>query len=153
MTDRDPQNQLIPYAIIKNAAKAIEFYKQAFGAEEPAGRIELPDGRIGHAELRFANTTLYIADEHPEYNYLAPEPDSACPVSFMLQVADVDAVVKRALSAGAKLTRAVENQFYGHRNGELHDGFGYRWTISTKIEDVSEEELQRRAARLQSETG
>ena len=146
--DRTPKNQLIPYLVIKDAAKAIEFYKRAFGAEEPVGRIETPDGRVGHAELRFANTTVYVADEHPEYGYLAPDRQAACPVSFMLQVPDVDATVERALAAGAKLTREIQDQFYGHRNGELHDGFGYRWTVSTVVEEVSEDELQRRAKEL-----
>ena len=148
MADRDPLNQLIAYAIIKNAAKAIDFYKAALGAEERVGRMELPDGRVSHAELRFGNTTLYLADEHPEYGYLTPDPSEACPVSFMLQVDDVDAAVARALEAGATLSRQVEDQFYGHRTGEIRDGFGYRWTLSTKTEDVSEEELKRRAAKL-----
>ncbi len=151
MSERDAANDLVPYVIVKNAAKAIDFYKTAFGAEEPVGRIETPDGRIGHAELRVGNTTLYLADEHPEYGYLGPEPSAASSVSFVVRVPDVDAVVERAVGAGGTLTRAVEDQFYGHRSGEVHDGFGYRWTISTVVEELSEDELQRRAAKLHEE--
>ena len=151
MSEREAANDLVPYLIVKNAAKAIEYYKRAFGAEERVGRIETPDGRVGHAELRVGNTTLYLADEHPEYGYLGPDPSGASSVSFLVRVPDVDAVVKRAVEAGGTLTRAVEDQFYGHRTGEVHDGFGYRWTISTLVEELSEDELHRRAAKLYDE--
>ncbi len=151
MSERDAVNDLVPYLIVKRAAKAIDFYKAAFGAAERVGRIEMPDGRVSHAELRVGNTTLYLADEHPEYGYLGPDPATASPVSFVVRVPDVDAVVDRAVAAGGTLTRAVEDQFYGHRTGEVHDGFGYRWTISTLVEELSEDELQRRAAKLHDE--
>ena len=145
-SDRDSHNDLVAYLVIGGAAEALEFYKKAFGAEELVGRIEMPDGRIGHAELRFGNTTVYVADEHPEYGYLAPKDGS--PVSFVLTVPDADAAVKRAVDAGATLTREIVDQFYGYRSGEVTDRFGYRWTLSTKIEDLSEEEIQRRASKL-----
>ena len=89
-----------------------------------------------------------LAETAVQLGYLGPDPGGASTVSFLLQVPDVDAVVARAVAAGATLNREVEDQFYGHRTGEVHDGFGYRWTISTRVEDLSEEELQRRAAKL-----
>jgi PhnB protein len=138
------------YLYIKGAARAIDFYAQAFGAVETMARITDGSGRVGHAEVRIGNTTVMLADEHPEIGALGPTTIGGCPFSLMAYVPDVDAVVKRAVTAGAQLVREVEDKFYGDRSGQIQDPFGFRWTISTHVEDVSEEEMQRRVKALSS---
>jgi PhnB protein len=135
-----------PYLCIKGAARAIDFYQRAFGARETYARITDSSGRVGHAEIQIGSSTIMLADEHPEIGVVAPPTLGGSPVSFMVTVPDADAMVARAVAAGGTLSRPVENRFYGHRNGEITDPFGYRWTLSTPIEDVSEEEVLRRAA-------
>ncbi len=142
-----PQS-VVPYIGVKGAAQAIEFYKKAFGAKETLARITDGEGRVGHAELEIGGSELYLADEHPEVGLLGPQSLGGSHVMFMLRVDDVDAMIARAMAAGAKLTRPVADQFYGDRTGEVSDPFGYRWTLSTHVEDVSEEEMQRRAKEL-----
>jgi PhnB protein len=142
----DTPDTVIPYLIIKNAAQAIEFYKQAFGARETYARITDSLGRVGHAEIRIGGSTIMLADEHPEIGCVSPQTLGGSPLSFVLNVPDVDTSVKHATAAGGTLSRPLENKFYGHRSGEITDPFGYRWTLSTKMEDVSEDEIQRRAA-------
>ena len=137
---------VIPYLIIKNAARAIDFYKKAFGARETFARITDATGRVGHAEIRIGGSMLMLADEHPEIGAVSPQTVGGSPISFVVNVPDVDATVKHAQAAGGTLSRPVENKFYGHRSGEITDPFGYRWTISTKVEDLSDEEILRRAA-------
>ena len=136
---------VIPYLITKGAAEAIDFYKRAFGATESYPRITDSTGRVGHAEITVGNSKVMLADEHLEIGARSPETIGGCPVLFMLNVPDVDAMVAQALAAGGRLTRPVENQFYGDRTGEVTDPFGYRWYLSTHVEDVPEDELQRRA--------
>jgi len=142
----DTPDTVIPYLIIKNAAQAIEFYKQAFGARETYARITDSLGRVGHAEIRIGGSTIMLADEHPEIGCVSPQTLGGSPLSFVVNVPDVDTSVKHATAAGGTLSRPLENKFYGHRSGEITDPFGYRWTLSTKVEDVSEDEIQRRAA-------
>ena len=139
-------SEVIPYLCIKGAAKAIDFYKQAFGPKETFARITDSTGRVGHAEIQIGGSTIMLADEHPGIGVVGPPTLGGSPVSFMVNVPDVDAIVGRAVAAGGALTRPVENRFYGHRNGEITDPFGYRWTLSTRVEDLSEEEILRRAA-------
>jgi PhnB protein len=134
------------YLCIKDAAQAIDFYREAFGATETMERIRDKSGRIGHAEIRIGDSVLMIADEFPEHRFRSPQSLGGCPVLLVLNVKDVDRAVERAVSAGAKLTRPVADQFYGDRTGEVEDRFGYRWHISTHVEDLSEEEMQKRAA-------
>ena len=141
----DTSQTVVPYLCIKDAGDAIEFYKKAFGATETMARITDSTGRVGHAEIRIGSSTIMIADEHPEYGFLSPQSLGGSHAQFMVSVPDVDAMVAQAVGAGGRLTRPVANQFYGHRTGEITDRFGYRWTLSTKIEDVPEDELQRRA--------
>jgi PhnB protein len=136
---------LTPYLIVHDAAGAIEFYKQAFGATEMF-RMAGPDGRIGHAEIRVGDSQIMLADEHPEMNARSPRTIGGSPVSFMLYVEDVDGIVAQALAAGATLKRPIANQFYGDRTGGVEDPFGHNWYIATHVEDVAPEELQRRAA-------
>ena len=134
-----------PYLIVNDAARAIEFYKQAFGARETF-RMARPDGRVGHAEIKIGDSNVMLADEHPEIGARGPQSIGGSPVTFLLYVADVDAQVERAVKAGAKLVRPVADQFYGDRTGGVEDPFGHVWYIATHVEDVSPEELQRRAA-------
>jgi PhnB protein len=138
-------NEVVPYLCIKGAAQAIDFYKAAFGARETMARIADASGRVGHAEIEIGGSRLMMADEHPEHGFVSPTTLGGAHVLLFVTVPDVDASVQRAVAAGGRLTRPVADQFYGHRNGEISDPFGYRWTLSTKIEDVSDEELQRRA--------
>jgi PhnB protein len=134
-----------PYLVVDGAARAIEFYKEAFGAKE-LFRMAGPDGQVGHAEIMIGDSHVMLSDEHPQMNARGPQSFGGSPVSFVLYVADVDASVERAVAAGAKLTRPVADQFYGDRTGGVEDPFGHAWYIATHIEDVSPEELQRRAA-------
>jgi PhnB protein len=150
MTDKvkpipEGYHTLTPYLIVHDAAGAIEFYKQAFGATEMF-RMDGPDGRIGHAEMRVGDSQIMLADEHPEMNARSPQTMGGSPVSFMLYVEDVDGMVAQALAAGATLKRPIADQFYGDRTGGVEDPFGHNWYIATHVEDVAPDELQRRAA-------
>ena len=139
-----------PYLIIKGAAAALEFYKNAFGAIELC-RMPNPDGRVGHAEIKVGDSIIMLADEHPEIGARSPETYGGTPVSLMLYVEDVDAVFNRAVAAGAKVERPVTNQFYGDRTGGIIDPFGHKWYLATHVEDVSTEEMLRRAKAAKSE--
>jgi PhnB protein len=132
-----------PYLVIKNAAKALEFYKEAFGATE-SYKLMLPDGRLGHAEIRLGDSVIMLADEFPEYGGKSPETLGGSAVSIHLYVEDADAFFNKALAAGAKERKPVMNQFYGDRSGELEDPFGHLWWVATHKEDVAPEELQKR---------
>ena len=133
------------YLIIRGAARALEFYKQVFGATERM-RLDMPGGVIGHAEIQLGDSVIMLADEFPQMNARGPEAYGGSPVSLHVYVTDVDAIVARAVSLGAKITRPVENQFYGDRSGTVVDPFGHTWNIATHVEDVSHEETTRRAA-------
>jgi PhnB protein len=132
-----------PYLAIKNAAKAVEFYKNAFGATE-SYKLMMPDGRLGHAEIRLGDSMIMLADEFPEYGGKAPATLGGSPVSIHLYVEDVDAFFKKALAAGAKELKPVMDQFYGDRSGQLEDPFGHLWWVATHKEDISSEEMQKR---------
>ena len=133
---------LTPYLIVKGGAKALEFYAKAFGAKE-LFRMPQPDGRIGHAEMQLGNARFMLADEFPERDIRAPQ--GAPPLSLMIYTEDCDGMFNRAVALGAKVLRPLANQFYGDRLGMLADPFGHHWSIATHIEDVSPEELERRA--------
>jgi len=133
-----------PYLAIKNAAEALEFYKKAFGANE-IYKLMMPDGRLGHAEMRVGDSIIMMADEFPEYGGKAPQTLGGSPVSIYLYVEDVDAFFKKALAAGAKERKPVMDQFYGDRSGQLEDAFGHLWWVATHKEDVAPEEIQKRA--------
>jgi PhnB protein len=134
---------LTPYLIVKGCARALEFYRNAFGAEE-LYRMAMPDGRIGHAEMRVGDSIFMLADEFPERDIRAPQ--GSPPVSLAMYVEDVDALWKRAIGAGGREHRPLQNQFYGDRSGTLTDPFGHQWTIASHVEDVSPEEMKRRMA-------
>jgi PhnB protein len=142
-------NSLTTYITVKDTVKAIEFYKKAFGAKE-TGRITMSDGSIGHAELEIGNSKLWLADENVQWGNLSPETLHGSPVSLCLYVDDADKVYANAVKAGAKVLEGMEvkDQFHGDRSGSLTDPFGYKWVIGTHIEDVSFQEMQKRADRL-----
>jgi PhnB protein len=132
-----------PYLAIKDAAKALEFYKKAFGASERY-TLMVPDGRVGHAEIGLGDSIVMLSDEFPEYGGKAPEALGGSPVSIHLYVEDVDAFFKKALAAGARERKPVMDQFYGDRSGQLEDPFGHLWWVATHKEDVAPEEMQKR---------
>jgi PhnB protein len=143
----DGSRRLTPYLCVRDAGRAIEFYTKAFGATESM-RIAQPDGKIGHAELRIGEATIMLADEFPDFDVRSPQSLGGSPVTLHLYVEDVDAFARRAVAAGAKLLRPVEDQFYGDRVARLADPFGHVWMVATHQEDVSPEEMQRRARAL-----
>jgi PhnB protein len=143
----DGYHTATPYIICRGAAKAIDFYKQAFGAEELM-RLAGPDGKIGHAEIRIGDSPIMLADEHPEMGAVSPQSIGGTAVGILLYVPDVDAVFRRAIAAGATVERPVEDKFYGDRMGGVIDPFGHRWYIGTHKEDLSTEEVTRRAAAM-----
>lgn len=132
-----------PYLIVKGAAEAIDFYKKAFGAAE-LFRMEAPDGKLGHAEIKVGDSPVMLADEHPEMSYVGPNSLGGTPVSILLYVEDVDALFEQAIAAGGEVMKPIQNQFYGDRSGTLKDPFGHVWTLATHVEDVELEELRRR---------
>ncbi len=143
----DGYGAVTPYLIVKDAARAIEFYKKAFGATELM-RMEGPGGKIGHAEIRVGSAPIMLADEHPDMGALSPEHFGGTPVSLLLYVEDADAVVRKAVDLGSKLERPVKDQFYGDRSGVILDPYGHKWSIATHKEDVSPEEMKRRISAM-----
>ncbi len=135
-----------PYLVVSNAAEMIDFYKKVFGATETM-RFKQPDGRVGHAELKINGAAVMLADEFPEMELLSPKSLGAkrSPVSIHLYVENVDEVYKKALGAGAVSLREPADQFYGERLAQIQDASGHSWSISTRIEEVSPEEMQKRA--------
>ena len=138
-------HSVTPYLCVKDAARALEFYKKAFGATELM-RMADPSGRIGHAEIKIGDSIIMLADEFPEMGFRSPQSLGGSPVVIHLYVEDVDATVDQAVAAGAKLTREVKDQFYGDRSGGVEDVFGHVWYVSTHKEDVAPEEIRQRAA-------
>lgn len=133
-----------PYLIVHDAARALDFYKRAFGATE-LFRYDR-DGKVGHAEIRIGDSPIMLADEHPEMGAHSPQKLGGSPITILLYVEDVDALVAQALAAGGTLQRPVEDKFYGDRSGSVQDPFGHVWHIATHKEDVTPEEMERRAA-------
>jgi len=133
-----------PYLIIEGAAAAIEFYKQAFGAKE-LFRFPAPEGKIGHAEIKIGDSPIMLADAYPDMGYNGPKSLGGSPVSLMIYVENVDTVFNQAVQAGATVKEAVSDKFYGDRIGSLIDPFGHVWHVSTHKEDVSLEEMEKRA--------
>ena len=136
-----------PYLAIKDAARALDFYAKAFGATETY-RLTLPDGRVGHAEIRLGDSLLMLSDEFPEFGGKAPQTLGGSPVSIHLYVEDVDAFVARAVAAGARAVKPVMDQFYGDRSGQLEDPFGHLWWVATHKEDVPPSEMDKRVRAL-----
>jgi PhnB protein len=132
-----------PYLAVRDAVAAVAFYRRAFGAELLM-KLTLPDGKYAHAEIRIGDCHVMMAEENPEWGNSSPQTLGGSPVSFLVYMPDVDAAHARAPAAGRTQARPVENQFYGDCTGTLKDPFGFRWSLGTHNEDVSEAEGQRR---------
>jgi PhnB protein len=142
-------HSLTPYLSVKGGARAIDFYKRAFGASE-VFRMDAPDGRIGHAELQIGDSRFMLADESDMADAVlkGAQPGTMPSAGFHVYFPDADAAFARAIEAGAKIKRPLQDQFYGDRSGTIEDPFGHIWTLATHIEDVSPEEIKRRVAAL-----
>lgn len=136
-------HSVTPYLMVRNAVKALAFYRDAFGAEEVM-RFDGQGGKVAHAEIRIGDSHVMLADEQPEQGFVGPQTLGGAGISLMLYVADVDQTFAQALAAGATERRAVADQFYGDRVGTLVDPFGHVWSIATHREDVSLDEVRRR---------
>lgn len=143
----DGYHAVTPYLFIKGAARAIEFYQQTFGATERL-RLEMPGGSIGHAELTLGDSTIMLADEAPSMQALSPQSVGGTPVMIHLYVEDVDAVFNRAVAGGARVLQPVEDKFYGDRSASILDPFGHQWGIATRKENLTPEEIAKRAAAM-----
>jgi PhnB protein len=139
-------NSITPYLIIKGAAQAIEYYKNVFGATEIV-RMDQPNGEVGHAELKIGDSRIMLADENLAMGagHASAASIGSSPVSLYLYIPDVDRVVDRAVAAGAKIIKPVQDQFYGDRSGFLQDPFGHFWGVATHVEDVAPQEMEERA--------
>jgi PhnB protein len=133
---------ITPYLCCRGAAEAIEFYVAVFGAAEVGERFVDAEGKVGHAELRFGDSVVMLADEYPGYG-MSPVDLPDAPVSINLYVPDVDAVVERALERGAKVTTPLEETFYGVRRASLRDPFGHRWIVGTQVREVTAEDYEK----------
>ena len=141
----DDYPRLTPYLIVEGASDAIDFYSSVLGAEERF-RLPAPGGRVGHAELQIGDSVIMLADQSPEMDARDPNNVGGTPVSLHVYVEDADAVFERAMQAGARKLRPVEDRFYGDRSGAFEDPFGHRWDVSTHVEDVPPEEMSKRMA-------
>lgn len=142
----DGYHSVTPYLFVNRAAAAIDFYCKVLNATE---LYRLPMGdKIGHAEIQIGDSRLMLADEHPEMGAMSPNSRGGSTGSFLIYVADVDAAFDRAVKAGCKIDKPVQDQFYGDRSGTFTDPFGHMWTLATHVEDVSPEEMNARMARM-----
>lgn len=141
------QEAAIPYIAVKDANAAIDFYRRAFGAKELM-RLAMPGGLVGHAEIKIGAARIMLADEYPDYEFLSPPTVGGTPVMIHIYVEDVDRFVKKALAEGLKELRPLETHFYGDRGGKYQDPFGHIWIFSTHVEDVPQDEVERRAAQM-----
>jgi PhnB protein len=141
----DGYHAVTPYLSIEGASSAIDFYKKAFGAREIM-RIDGPGVTIGHAEIAIGDSRVMLADEFPDMNFRGPKAFGGSPIHLHVYVEDVDTSFPQAVAAGAKVLRPLKDQFYGDRSGSLEDPFGHVWHLATHKEDLSPEEMQRRAA-------
>jgi len=147
----DNYHVVTPYLCVRGCAKAIEFYTRIFGAKE---RLRMPMGdKIGHAELKIGDSVVMLADEFPEMDFLSPQARGGSAVTLHLYVKDVDAVVAKAVGAGAKLKRPVKDEFYGDRNGTVEDPFGHVWSIATHKEELTKAQIRRRMEEMMDQTG
>ena len=143
-------HSVTPHLICAGAADAIEFYKKAFGATESA-RLPGHDGKIMHAMIRIGDSAIMLVDENAQWGMLGPKALKGSPVVIHLYVSDVDAVVAKAVAAGAKVTMPVADMFWGDRYGQLEDPFGHRWSIATHTRDVTPEEMKQAMAQMASQ--
>jgi PhnB protein len=137
--------RVTPYLIVDDGSAAIEFYREVLEATERM-RMPTPDDKVGHAELEIGDSLIMLADESPDMDARAPTAVGGTPVTLHVYVEDADTVFDRAVGAGAKALRPVEDKFYGDRSGEFEDPFGHRWSVATHVEDVSPDEMEKRMA-------
>ena len=140
-------NSITPYLALRDAAKAIAFYKEALGATE-LYRLPMPNGKLGHAELQIGNSRIMMSDEAPEWGNKSARSLGGTPIGLCLYTDNVDALAERFVKAGGKVVRPVENQFYGDRSGTFEDPEGYKWTLAQHVEDVAPDEMQRRMQKM-----
>jgi uncharacterized glyoxalase superfamily protein PhnB len=140
-------HEVYAYLRVHDTAAAIDFYRRVFGAEELFRLVE-PNGRVGHAEIKIGGTTLMLSDEYPEYDIKGPRTLGGTSFSIHLHVDDCDALIARAVAAGATLVREAADHFYGERSGTVRDPFGHEWLLGHQIEEVAPEEMQRRYTAL-----
>ena len=141
--------RVTPYLSVDGAAKAIDFYRDVLGATERV-RMDGPDGKVGHAELGIGDSVIMLADAFPDAGGPTPTALGGSPVTVMVYVEDVDDVFAKALAAGSKEIAPIQDQFYGDRSGQFEDPFGHRWNVASHVEDVTPEEMERRAATAMS---
>jgi len=139
--------RVTPYLIVDGAEAAIDFYGSVLGATERM-RLAGPGDRIGHAELELGDSTIMLADEHLDMDIRGPRTIGGTPVTLHVYVDDADGAFARAVEAGAKILRPMEDKFYGDRAGQFEDPFGHRWNVASHVEDVAPEELAKRAAAI-----
>ena len=144
-------HSLTPYLIVDGGAKALDYYKQAFGAIELM-RME-HGGKIAHAEMKIGDSPFMLSDEHPEMGYKGPKSVGGSAVGLMIYVDDCDAIFNQAIAAGGTEKKALQDQFYGDRSGTLEDPFGHIWTVATHKEDVTPEEIDKRLAAMAAAGG
>ena len=143
----DNYPRVTPYLTIDGAAKAIDFYTDVLGATV-RGRMDGPDGKVGHAELDIGSGLIMLADSFEDMGAPTPKKLGGSPVTMMVYVEDADDVFARAIKAGAKEIAPVQDQFYGDRSGQFEDPFGHRWNVATHVEDVPPDEMEKRAAQM-----
>lgn len=140
------------YLSVHNAAQALDYYQRAFGAKELL-RMPMADGKVGHAEIKIGDSHVMLADEMPSMGFVGPQSRGGTTVQLHLYVRDVDATVEKAVAAGGKLTRPIENKFYGDRAGTVQDPYGHVWYIATHTEDVPPKEMKRRMEEMAKQGG
>ena len=141
----DGYPRVTPYLIVDGAAEAIDFYTSVLGATQRGDRMEMPDGKVGHAELALGDSVIMLADESPDMGAIGPRTVGGTPVTIYVYVEDVDDVFGKAIAAGAKESSPLTDQFYGDRSGQFEDPWGHRWSVATHVEDVPPEEMAERA--------
>ena len=139
----DGYHSVTPYLTVRGAAKAIDFYKEAFAAAEVL-RMPMPDGSVAHAEIKIGDSIIMMGEENPAWDARSPQALGGTPTGLMIYVPDCDAVFNRAVAAGATVAKPLADQFYGDRSGTVIDPFGHQWTVATHVEDVEPAELQKR---------
>jgi PhnB protein len=147
----DEYPRVTPYLVVDGASAAIDFYREVLGATERM-RMPAPDDKVGHAELEIGDSLIMLADEYPDMDALGPKTVGGTPVTLHVYVEDAAAVFDRAVQAGAKALRPVEDKFYGDRSGEFEDPFGHRWSVATHVEDVPPDEMEKRMAEAGQQT-
>ena len=143
----DGYHAITPYLSFRDAAKAIDFYKQALGAKE-LYRLAMPNGKIGHAEIQIADSIVMLADESAEFGNKSAKTMSGSPIGLVHYTDNVESVADKFCRAGGKVVRPIELQFYGDRSGQFEDPEGYKWTLAQHVEDVSPDEMKKRMAKM-----